>query len=182
MNMKTHGRSPFWRARPDRGGRAGVIATSGCLAVALALTILAGHGCHTAARTIGKHTYPPDFDYIDPGRLKSAMWVLAAEVRSLESLLAVPESDPFARQQAVLGILERIDGAAAQVAPGGDASNHPAMGRGMERFRARVERARRMAGRTPPSYFYAGEIAGACFICHGATRQARFPSTGRPSF
>jgi len=182
MDMEIQGQSRFWRARLDCGRRTGAIATSGLLVIALALAILAGQGCRTSARTIGKHTYPPDFDYIEPERLKSAMWVLAAEVRSLESLLEVPESDSIARQQAVLGILERIDAAAAQVAPGGDASNHPAMGRGMQRFRARVERARKMAGRTPPSYYYAGEIAGACFICHGATRQASSPSTGRPSF
>lgn len=118
-------------------------------------------------------TMPPDFRYLPAEEIRSVMWVLAAEVESLDRLLdGAGDADSPARREAVVASLTRMQVAARGLESGGRATQHPGMALDLERLVARLEHARRAALRDPPQYFLAGSVVGACAICHGGTRAA----------
>jgi hypothetical protein len=116
---------------------------------------------------IYEYSYPPSFEYIDETRLKSTMWALALEVRSLEQALRQPADDPAAQQLQVTEILSRMEGAVDGISTPGRLSQHPLLNRNLPRFREQLWRARDDVKRSPPSYFFATELVGSCAACHG---------------
>jgi hypothetical protein len=114
------------------------------------------------------HTYPPSFEYIERSRLRSAMWMLAWEMKNLDRTLRVPAGDPAQQQQQVAEILMRVEQATDGIATPGRVTQHPLLNRNLPRFRELVQRARDDAAHTPPSYFAATALAGSCSACHGS--------------
>ena len=135
----------------------------------LFLILLLGFiGCSHSGEQLREHTYPPSFEYIDESKLHSAMWVLAREVTQLEKTLRDPAADPAAQQRAVAEILARVDTAVDGIATPGRVTQHPLLNRNLPGLRNQVSRARAGVARTPPNYFFASELAGACSACHGS--------------
>lgn len=134
----------------------------------LLLVALASIACHDPGAHLREHTYPPNFEYIEPSRLQSSMWTLAFEVRSLDRKLRHPAGDPAEQQRQVGEILLRVEGAVDGLATPGRVTQHPLLNRNLPRFREQVERALTDAARTPPNYFSATTLVGACTGCHGS--------------
>lgn len=148
------------------------------LGTVLMIILLSGPvACRPGSRPVYA-PYPPNFAKVPTEQVVSSMWVLAAEVRRLEQLLEEPVdgSDPDLRENVRLS-LERMTMAARRLeTPGRDTPHHPVLGRHLERFLSRLQRARRAIDRTPPDYFQAAEVAGGCYLCHGSG-----PETARGS-
>ena len=134
----------------------------------LLLLVLAAMACRDPGARLREHTYPPSFEYIEPSRLQSSMWVLAWEVRRLDRTLRQPAGDSAEQQRLVAEILMRMDGAIGGIATPGRVTQHPLLNRNLPRFREQVQRARADVARTPPNYFTATTIVGSCTACHGS--------------
>ncbi|HPG28216.1 MAG TPA: hypothetical protein PLW10_21465, partial [Myxococcota bacterium] len=139
----------------------------GTLAVVgvVALGGLALQACHGALAPVRATPFPADLEYLSPDRLRSSMWVLAAEVEQLERLLdRAEELDSAVMQTQVQGALERMRGAARALDRPGRDSQHPVLNENLDRFVERIERAQRAASHTPPNYYPASSLAGSCFL------------------
>jgi hypothetical protein len=134
-------------------------------------SVLVG-ACLRPPAAVHELTYPPDFSYLPAEELRSAMWLLAAEISRLDELLrAEPNLSGDAalhNQESIQKVLRRLSAAVKSIDVPGRATQHPGLNRNLTRFKARVERAQRAAGRSPPSYFQAAALSGSCFLCHGA--------------
>jgi hypothetical protein len=138
--------------------------STACLAFLLAS--LGGCGADLLDRT-RKHTYPPTFNYITDEQLQTTMWQLAAEVSSLDRMLAEGQVPNASGRLQVISTLTRMETVSKDLGPQDWPSNHPKVARNIGRFRADVARARRAVQVDPPSYYLAGSISGACLHCHG---------------
>jgi len=125
-------------------------------------------GCPTSRAPIAKYTYPPDFRYIDTGQVRSHMDKLARNVQSLNRIFA--QGEPTSEQRAaVVEILKEMQATVAEIDPGGRETNHPLIDRNVTAFRMNLALARAAVERTPPNYYLAGSIVGACSACHQTT-------------
>ena len=116
--------------------------------------------------------YPPDFSYLSEQELESSMWVLASEIGRLDDLLQAAASEPLAdTQRAIQESLLRMRRAIDEIDTPGRTTQHPVLNQHLGRFRERLQRARRGADRTPPNYFHASVLSGACFMCHASNDQ-----------
>jgi hypothetical protein len=125
-------------------------------------------GCSPgAAERLRSHTYPPTFNYIPAEKLELTMWQLAERVERLDRRLRGAEAGDEALRSDVMEILSEMEQVTAALGLGGFPSNHPMIARNVESFRNELAAARRAVELTPPSYFLAGSISGACMHCHG---------------
>ena len=122
--------------------------------------------CSGSAARVRGHTYPPDFRYISPDELSSAMGRLAAGVEHLDELLRFGGTESHEVQAKVVQQLGELAGIAAGLNAGGMGTNHPWLDHNVGEFRRDVELARRAAAHDPPNYYLAGSIVGACGYCH----------------
>ena len=82
------------------------------LAAAAVLTFAACTG--DPAAELRRHTYPPEFNYIPPAKLKSTMWQLAQQVSELDRLVnEVPDGEAPPKE-----LIEAVLDAMAQSAHG----------------------------------------------------------------
>jgi hypothetical protein len=133
--------------------------------------LLGTFACETPLGPIRATTFPPDLSYLPPESIRTAMWVLAAEIEHLEQLLGNPYGDePVPERTEVVKTLERMRVAAKTLDQPGRNSQHPVLNENLDRFLGRLERAKRSADRDPPDYFPASSIAGSCYLCHGQNR------------
>ena len=133
------------------------------LLLCLAAALLA---CSDPAARLRQHTYPPDFDYLEEGRIESAMWTLAWEVVRLEQVLRDRAPDDPRLKGKVGVILQRMERAADDLDTPGRHSQHPLLNRHLPRFRERLRWARIEAERTPPNFLAAAALSGSCSACH----------------
>jgi len=127
-------------------------------------------GCETPVGPVRVTTMPPDLGYLPPEQIRTAMWVLAAEIGELERALERQNArDPIAYQADIRARLARMRTAAETLDRPGRSSQHPVLNQNLDRFTARIRRAERSAERTPPDYFPASTLAGTCYLCHGQT-------------
>lgn len=141
--------------------------------VAIAVATAAGAlatAAPLACSSLREHTYPPRFNYIPKERLQSTMWRLAAQLSELDRRMRAPDAASRPSQDEVVRLLAEMERDARELGPGGWPSNHPRVSRGVEAFRDDLQAARRAASRTPPDYFLAGRVAGACLHCHEGGR------------
>ena len=119
-------------------------------------------------------TNPPDLRHVPRAKVRSTMWVLAAEANRIDDLLAdVPEPNDEDLRQDVLATLERMRLAARDLDPVGQTSQHPLLNRYAGQFIRRIEHAQRAARRTPPNYYMASAVSSSCHLCHAATARAQ---------
>lgn len=121
-------------------------------------------GC---ARTVRESTYAPSFTYQERDEVRSTMWQLAGGVRQLNEALRSDERAPEERQAEVVRLLDEIQLAAGRL-KGAETSNHPLLEEHLDDFLTDVRNARQAAAGDPPSYFFAGNVTGACMYCHGS--------------
>lgn len=141
-----------------------VIACIGWLLSMAALT-----GCTAWRGIIAEHTYPRDFEYIEPEQVRSSMAKLARGVQALNRIFV--HGDPTIDQrEAVVAILGEMQTVAAELDPSGQRTNHPLIDKNVAAFRRNLALAREGAERTPPNYFLAGSISGECSSCHRSER------------
>jgi hypothetical protein len=139
------------------------------LLLALGIAMALGTSCNRPPASIDQLTYPPDFSYMPKERIRSSMWILAAEVGRLDELLrASPDSSSVALQNEIRGSLQRMAAAVEQIDHPGRSTQHPALNQHLRHFAERVAMAQRGADRTPPNYFHASALSGSCFLCHGS--------------
>ncbi len=118
----------------------------------------------TSCAEIRKLTYPPEFTYIEKGKLQGTMDRMAAAMGQLDTLVAAdPAGD--STQNEILAQLDIIDAAAWELS-GGKITNHLLLDEHMEQFSSDVAKARLMAKTSPPNYYYAGRLSGSCSGCH----------------
>ena len=146
--------------------------------VALAL-LFAFVGCETGFAGLRATTFPPDLSYLPAERIRTVMWVLAAETQRLEGLLNLPdETAPANRRVEVSKSLGRMQVAMRTLDEPGRINQHPVVNQNFSRFLGRLERAKRGVDRDPPNYFYAISIAGSCAFCH---EQSKATAMWRPA-
>ncbi len=138
----------------------------------LLLTVgITSTGCHQARARWGgmeASSVPPDLEYIEPERVRSAMWVIAAEIENLEQQLeTAPSAEPAARREAIRSTLVRMRAAARNLSEPGRTTQHPVLNQHLPLFIERIDHAIRAVDHDPPSYFRASTLAGSCFLCHG---------------
>jgi len=138
------------------------------LVAAVLLVATCAAACSGLGARIRRHTYPPDFTYIDPQQLNSAMWRMAAQVHRLDEALRDPALAEPERQTTVVDALERIAAAATELNTDRRVSNHPLLDQHLPRLRDDISLARDAAAATPPRYALAGAVAGACVYCHAS--------------
>jgi hypothetical protein len=117
--------------------------------------------------------YPPDFHYITKQEIRTTMGQLAMEVSSLDAILSPPGGATPEVRDAVLDILRNMRALAAQLKQGSK-SSHPLIDRDATRLRREIERAideTRMT--SPPIYYQAGRVVGACTYCHAPRHEDR---------
>lgn len=108
----------------------------------------------------------PDFNHISDEQLTSAMWQLAAGIRSLDELLGSQQVVTQSQRLEVLRILDHMMAAADELGPQGVASNHPRVTHHLGRFREKLVIARASVALEPPRYYLVGSLSGACLACH----------------
>lgn len=119
-------------------------------------------------------TSPPDLSHVPRAKVRSTMWVLAAEANRIHELLAdAPDPNDEDLRQDVLATLERMRVAARDLDPAGQSTQHPLLNRYAGQFIRRIEHAQRAARRTPPNYYMASAVSSSCHLCHAATAQAK---------
>ncbi len=126
--------------------------------IALAAAGLA-FGCSAAA--LRHVTYPPDFHYISEGEIRGTMGNLAARIRALDEQMAQPAPDP----ERVVALLSEMRQLVRELTPR-EHSSHPRIDRAAPELRADIDRALEAARWSPPNYFWAGQLSGACEYCH----------------
>ena len=118
---------------------------------------------------ISRAQYPPDFHYIMEQEIRTKMAELAVQVVVLDDLLSRPGGPGPDDRDAVLEILGRMRVLAGQLVRGGAKSSHPLLDRDAPRLRSDLDRAIAEVRMTsPPTYYRAGRVVGACTYCHVA--------------
>ena len=131
---------------------------------------LATSGCSDFTATVRKVTYPPDFNYVSGQELRSRMNRLAFELQQLDNMLAENNTEQSTQQQRVLDTLLNIERIGTKLQAGEAGSNHPFLQDFIKDFVINVEQARDAASLNPPSYYFAGRVAGGCVNCHKVNR------------
>lgn len=126
--------------------------------------------CSDLARAVRTVTYPPDFVYVDSQELRSRMQRFGYELRQLDLALTNADSENPELQQQVIEILRNIERVGGELQAGDAGSNHPFLQDGMPNLLAEVRRARMGASLSPPRYYAAGRVSGACVNCHRINR------------
>jgi len=151
--------------RHKKGGAAHMMKPiSGMLATVL-FGILVG-ACSDVPAALRRHTYPPNFKYIDREQLQSTMWQLADTVHTLDRLMREPGPiDPTRRAQ-VRRLLGTMIADTHTLQAQGRPTNHPLLSENMEGFERDVAQALAGVEAEPPNYYLVGTVSGACLTCH----------------
>jgi len=129
-------------------------------------TMFALSACSDFTGTSPQIAYPPPFDYSDGEELRSRMTQLSYELQQLDlALMAEGDNRPSLPEQ-VGRNLENIERIAGFLQEGDLSSKHPFLQSNMRNFLADVRRARMDVSASPPRYYMAGRISGACINCH----------------
>ncbi len=122
--------------------------------------------CTDVPALVRRHTYPPDFKYIDRSQLRSAMWQLANDVSALDRVMRQPGAMDAARRAEVEQLLTAMLTATTDLQAQGRPTNHPLMTDHVESFRRDVTQALAGVRAEPPSYYLVGTVSGTCLTCH----------------
>jgi len=133
--------------------------------VAVSATALACGGLRDG---VGQESPAPDFNYITDEQLESAMWQLAAGVKSLQAILGSQGPVTQTQRLEVIRILDQMIAAADELGPDRVATNHPRITRYLVRFREKLAIARSSVAMDPPRYYLVGNLSGTCLACHAS--------------
>lgn len=113
-----------------------------------------------------RHTYPPNFKYIDRNQVSAAMWQLADASRNLDALMRQEGPIDETRRGEVLRLLRAMTDAANSLETQDQPTNHPVISDHLGQFMRDLYQARRGVEAEPPSYYLVGTVSGACLTCH----------------
>lgn len=133
------------------------------MTVLLAIPLAA---CTDVPALLRRHTYPPNFKYIDRTQLRSAMWQLADEVSALDRLMRQPGAIDAARRAEVERLLTAMLAATGALQAHGRPTNHPLMSEHLEGFQRDLTQALAGVEAEPPNYYLVGTVSGTCLTCH----------------
>ena len=134
------------------------------LLTVLCVALLAA--CTELPPLLRRHTYPPNFKYIDRTQLSSAMWQLADDVSALDRVMRQPGPIDAARRADVERLLTAMLAATSALQAQGRPTNHPLMSDHVEGFRRDVTQALAAVRADPPNYYLVGTVSGTCLTCH----------------
>lgn len=110
--------------------------------------------------------YPPDFHYITKREIRTTMGELAVDVVALDALLAQTGGPGPGDRETILEILRHMRGLAGRLKVG-EHSSHPLLDHDAPRLRRDIDRAiEEVRLSSPPIYYRAGQVVGACTYCH----------------
>lgn len=137
------------------------------LCAGLLLGGLPGLGCSpTRMEQVHRAQYPPDFHYITEREIRTTMGQLALDVVALDAVLAKAGGPKPDDRQTILEILRHMRGLASRLKVG-EHSSHPQINHDAPRLRRQIERAiDEVSMSSPPIYYRAGQVVGACTYCH----------------
>lgn len=135
-----------------------------CLLAVLFAAQLAA--CADVPALVRRHTYPPNFKYIDRAQLRSAMWQLADDVSALDRVMRQPGAIDPARRAEVERLLAAMLVSSSALRTEGQATNHPLMSDHVEDFRRDLSQALAGVQAEPPNYYLVGTVSGTCLTCH----------------
>ena len=127
-------------------------------------------GCADLPKYLRRHTYPPDFKYIERHDVRSAMWQLARDVAALDKLMRQSGPVDVARRAEARRLLMAMTDATTELRTDGRPSNHPVIGEHVEAFRGDLAWALAGVDAEPPSYYLVGSVSGAYLTCHASDR------------
>jgi len=90
----------------------------------------------------------------------SEMWSLASMADELDRVMKADSVD----SQAALAILQRMEKTTTGLR--GSKKKHPILANNIDTFYDEVVKARKAAEGSPPNYYFAGKVSGACVYCH----------------
>lgn len=134
----------------------------------LAASVMAG--CDDLPARLRRHTYPPNFKYIERTEVRSTMWQLASDVHQLDDLMRRPGPVDETRRGQIAQLLSAMDDTARTLATNGRPTNHPLIEDNLEGFRQALATARASVVSERPNYYLVGSVSGACLGCHGPDR------------
>jgi hypothetical protein len=129
------------------------------------LTLVMLSAC--SAERMRRHTYPPDFHYISRDEIRGTMGELAVRMAELEDIMT-DEDEPAVEpeeQERIIELLAEMRQFSLDLKRG-SRSNHPRIDRYAPELQKDLARALEGARSTPPNYYYAGQVPGACEYCH----------------
>jgi hypothetical protein len=115
---------------------------------------------------VRRAAYPPSFEYIEREEVRQEMRAIVRSVRRLDVALRSSTLEGEALRAEVVAELALMEQAISRLEPAGTRSNHPLIDANLGAFQTDVRAARETAERSPPSYYLAGAVAGACAYCH----------------
>lgn len=123
--------------------------------------------------SLRKHTYPPDFAYLEEEKLHSAMWEVAKHSEAIHRIMDASSEGALSAEQRdeVVGHLTAMEKATGTLTTQSVESNHPVIAQNIHKFRSDIQMALAAAEREPPNYYLAGSITGSCLYCHKSNRQ-----------
>ena len=137
--------------------------TTIALLAPFALVIFATASCTPQA--IRKHTYPPDYTYLEKGDVHESMQSITLTSLALNQEFKDTNEEAVS-QERVVALLQELQSGLHGLKTPAHTANHPLFNENLERFRRDVELALMNAQKDPPNYYYAGSVSGSCLYCH----------------
>ena len=101
-------------------------------------------------------------------QIHEQMWRMARDVERINVIMRRSNGPLTAEEQAeIVSLLADVELAAGRLAEDDARVSHPVLGENIDAFREDIAAARRTAAASPPNFFLAGTVAGACANCHG---------------
>lgn len=113
---------------------------------------------------------PPPFDYADGAELRSGMHQLAFELQQLDMVLGMGDEAGIETRDQIVSSLDDIERIGNDLQRDVIGSSHTFLQLDLQNFLNTVNQARMAAERTPPRYYMAGRVSGACVNCHQINR------------
>jgi len=126
------------------------------------LLLLAMSGCEL----VRKVTYPPSFTYLEQGDVRTSMARMADSIRRIDSILTSSIVVTEQQRELIIEELNLLDRTAVSLGAGTQVTNHLLLDEHVDEFRSLVMRATDAVFATPPSYYWTGQLTGACLSCH----------------
>jgi hypothetical protein len=107
----------------------------------------------------------PDFDYLGQQKVQSTMSELAGTVNELDRIMRRHDGIDRDEHRRVVALLRKIESLIDALTPE-ERAGHPLLESELGKLERDVRRALETVEWTPPNYYFAGAISGACVYCH----------------
>jgi hypothetical protein len=124
--------------------------------------------CPQAGSRLRDITYgsgPGSLRYLTQHEIRSTMQQLAQEVYTLDDMMIAAADGETIDSAAVLETLRNMRRLTSSLSKG-EATNHPHLDAYLPALQDDIDRAIGGASASPPSYYFAGTVSGACEYCH----------------